>query len=598
MDKYRENGRNHQGFRTIWTYREEMKREGYIVLLVILLTASITSCENKIVPAAIKSSKEYDSVKFDYFFVEAVKLKVMGNAGEALKFFEQCLKINPESSASYYQMAQIVIASGNVRNGKEYLKKAIEIDPGNLWYLMMLAGTYYQEEKLDSAIIYYEMAVNNYPEKEDMKLTLANLYSENKKYEKANIIFESLDRKYGINQSSTAGLIKNLIWAERYDEAETKTKLLLKEYPDEILFNGLLAEIYRGKGEPEKAMEVYDGLLERNPDNPETQLSLCDFLITEKKYDDLFMLLNRVILNDQVLREDKISLFAKLIGTTELLEENSNKLYLALMVLEAKYKNDQIIQLLRPELLTEEKKYNESASRLEEIIKGQPENYYAWERLLLVYLDAGEFKKLEERGKECATKFNRSFLAKILYATGASENKNYETALEELRKADILAGDNRELKMQVLSIKADVLYRMRDLESAFRTFEEAIKTDREDITILNNYAYYLAEQNLRLKEAEEMAKKVIETEKDNNTYLDTYGWVLFKRGKVKEAEKVFEEILSSGKESDAEYFEHYGYILKKRKKCREAILNWNSALKMDSTKTNLIKEIENCRSAH
>ena len=95
-----------------------------------------------------------------------------------------------------------------------------------------------------------------------------------------------------------------------------------------------------------------------------------------------------------------------------------------------------------------------------------------------------------------------------------------------------------------------------------------------------------------------MAKKVIETEKDNNTYLDTYGWILFKRGKVKEAEKVFEEILSSGKEPDAEYFEHYGYILKKRKKCREAILNWNSALKMDSTKTNLIKEIENCRSAH
>ena len=189
-------------------------------------------------------------------------------------------------------------------------------------------------------------------------------------------------------------------------------------------------------------------------------------------------------------------------------------------------------------------------------------------------------------------------MAKILYATGASENKNYETALEELRKADILAGDNRELKMQVLSIKADVLYRMRDLDRAFRTFDEAIKTDREDITILNNYAYYLAEQNLRLKEAEEMAKKVIETEKDNNTYLDTYGWVLFKRGKVKEAEKVFEEILRSGKESDAEYFEHYGYILKKRRKCREAILNWNSALKMDSTKTNLIREIENCRSAH
>ena len=48
---------------------------------------------------------------------------------------------------------------------------------------------------------------------------------------------------------------------------------------------------------------------------------------------------------------------------------------------------------------------------------------------------------------------------------------------------------------------------------------------------MNNYAYYLAEQNMKLKEAEEMARKVIEKEKDNTTYLDTYGWVLYKRGK-------------------------------------------------------------------
>ena len=39
-------------------------------------------------------------------------------------------------------------------------------------------------------------------------------------------------------------------------------------------YNGLLAEIYRGKGENEKALEVYNQLLERNPDNPQIQLSL------------------------------------------------------------------------------------------------------------------------------------------------------------------------------------------------------------------------------------------------------------------------------------------------------------------------------------
>ena len=59
---------------------------------------------------------------------------------------------------------------------------------------------------------------------------------------------------------------------------------------------------------------------------------------------------------------------------------------IALMVLEANYKDDDIIPLLRPELLIKQEKLDEASIRLEEIIKVKPENYYAWEKLLLVYL--------------------------------------------------------------------------------------------------------------------------------------------------------------------------------------------------------------------
>ena len=63
-------------------------------------------------------------------------------------------------------------------------------------------------------------------------------------------------------------------------------------------------------------------------------------------------------------------------------------------------------------------------------------------------------KILKQREKICATGFNRSFLAKLLYATGASENKNYDIALEELRKAAILAGNNKEIYVAGIIIKS------------------------------------------------------------------------------------------------------------------------------------------------
>jgi Tfp pilus assembly protein PilF len=183
----------------------------------------------------------------------------------------------------------------------------------------------------------------------------------------------------------------------------------------------------------------------------------------------------------------------------------------------------------------------------------------------------------------------------MLFATGALENEDFDVALEELRKADILAGDNRELKLQILTMRADVHYRSRNYDEAFSTYEEALKMDDSDLTLMNNYAYYLAEQNMNLKEAEEMAKTVISKETGNNTFLDTYAWVLYKRGKAREASRIMEKIINSGEAEDAEYYEHYGYILKSMKKCREAVVNFEKAVSLDETKLNLKEEIENCK---
>jgi Tfp pilus assembly protein PilF len=278
----------------------------------------------------------------------------------------------------------------------------------------------------------------------------------------------------------------------------------------------------------------------------------------------------------------------------DLVEKSSDELLISMMVFEANYKDDNIIPLLRPDLFIKLGKLDEAEDRLEEIIKEKPDNYFAWEKLLLILNQKKDYKNLMIKGGECATKFNRSFLAKILYANGALETKNFDIALEELRKAEILAGDNKEFITQVLTMRADVYYRMKDFIRAFETFEAAIKKNGDDLTVINNYAYYLAEQNSNLKEAEEMARKVIETEKNNSTYLDTYAWVLYKRGKFKEAAKIMEGIINSGEAPNAEWYEHYGFILSKQHNCVKAIETWNYALKLDSTKVNLKEEINNC----
>ncbi len=562
-------------------------------MFFLMASIILASCNKKIIPG-LKAGKEYDMAGFDYLYVEAVKQKLTGNLGDALKYFEQCIIINPESDASYYQMAQIVLNNGDMKNGKKYIKRAIEIQPGNLWYNMFLAGIYNQQNNIDSAIICFERAAKAYPEKEDLQISLARLYTQNKNFDKARSILNQFDNKYGVNEKTTLTLIENLLAEGKGKEALGKIQQLLAQKPDDIVYNGYLAEIYRSDGENQKAKDVYKQLIERNPDNPGIQMSLCDFLLSQKSYDELFDLLNIVFISPRINREEKISLMSELIVNKDIIKSYGKKMEMAIMILEANYQEDDIIILLRPEFLQNEKKTLEAASRLEEIIKERPENYYAWEKLLLVYYDLKDFSKLEKSGEECATRFNRSIIAKILYANAAMENEHFDIALEELRKADILAGDSKDMKLQVLTLKADIYYRMKNFAEAFKEYDDALKLDDSDLTVMNNYAYYLAEQNMNLREAEKMAKVVTEKDKENITFLDTYAWVLYKRGKAKEANKIMEKIVSSEDNEDAEYFEHYGYILKKLGKCRDAVKSWQKAISLDESKTNLNKEIENC----
>lgn len=566
-------------------------------LLLLFSLAVFSACNRNVVPGlgSSKEGKFFDEATFNYYYADAIRYKLLGNAGEALKNFMMCLKVNPSSDASYYQMAQIVLNKGDVQNGKRYLNEAIRINPGNLWYLMTLAGLYYEEKNIDSAIYCYEKAVSLYPERDNLQLSLGSLYAENSEFPKARNIFAAIDRKLGVNETSTLALAKVLISEKNFKDAKEKVIELLKQNPDEIECNAILAECYRGEDDNEKAREVYNQLIERNPDNPQIQLSLLDFLLAEKKYEEVLELLNIVILNNKVSREEKISIVAGLIENEPLVQKLGTNLEVAIMVLEANYENDNLIVLMRPELLEKLNKKPDAVKRLEEIIGRWPDNYFAWEKLLLLYYDLKSFDKLFERGEQCATKFNRSFIAKVLYASAALEQEKFDIAGEELRKATILAGDNKEMLLQVLVMQAEVKYRIKDFSGAFETFDIALKYNSEDLTILNNYAYYLAEQNVRLKDAEMMSAIVVGKDKSNTTFLDTYAWVLFKRGKAKEAAKIMERIINSGEKEDAEWFEHYGYILKKLGKCKDATEKWEKAITIDPEKKSLLKEIETCK---
>jgi tetratricopeptide (TPR) repeat protein len=554
----------------------------------------LVSCSKSLSPyGGTKISKQEAEARYDYYYVEGIRNKLTGTLSTAVSLFEECIRIAPERDGAYYQIGQIAYATGNYENAKKYAVNALKLSR-NLWYYMLVANIYYQTGIIDSAILVYEEAEVIFPENNDIKYALGNFYFEAGQFEDAVRVYKFLDDKYGMSGSSAIPLIQSMIKLGKIQEAEEKLLLMIEIFPDDNTYGGLLAELYRDQGDLEKAAEVYNRLVVGTPDDPRVLSSLMDFYRKGSNYRELFGLLNSVAFNSQLTPEEKISIFAILLDDKEIIENYGNEYEMSLLVLEASHPESPIIHLLKPELYQLTGRQKDAMVNLETFIMKWPDIYYAYEKLLLLYLGAKDWEKMYAVSSSAVRKFNTAILPRLLNAAAAVEIGFYDEALEQLKKVRMLSNDNKELIIQILATEADAYYRKGEAEQAFKKFSEALELAPNDNLVLNNYAYFLAEKNTRLKDAQKMIEVVILSEPDNNTYLDTQAWVYFKQRKYRKAEAVMLRILGTEDNSDATYYEHYGYILKSMKRCEEAIIFWNKALEIDDSKENLKEEIEKC----
>lgn len=147
----------------------------------------------------------------------------------------------------------------------------------------------------------------------------------------------------------------------------------------------------------------------------------------------------------------------------------------------------------------------------------------------------------------------------------------------------------------------DVRYSLSSVHNAMGKPEEAeeqllliLKSDPNDATANNDLAYYWADRNKNLDEAERMVRKAIEldkqqrnagtsvdadADKENAAYVDSLGWVLFRKGKLDEAKKELEKasLLPHG-EDDPVVWDHLGDVYYKLKQPGQAVESWKKAM--------------------
>ncbi|MRR21424.1 hypothetical protein EG830_00385 [bacterium] len=565
-----------------------------IVFLIIIIIVAAGCNRKSAISVSDSGETALSDSRYDYLLAEALRQKYVGDISEAARLLEKCIETDRTRAVPYFELAQIYSAAGLGDKSLKYASTAARLEPGNYWYQLAAGSLFTQYQQKDSALVYFTRAIKADSHAVEVNSILAGLYAEMGEADKADSLFRVLDNEGALSDDMFLMMISGLIVKGDLDEAARRTEKLIDKEPGEMRYKALLADIYFEDGKEEKSDSIYKEIITREPDNIETQLLYLMNLVYKKEYSGITVFLNNVFESEVVERERKVAVAGRLISDTAFVTENSESIGESLKILEKKYPADEEILSLRPGMYETAGRNDDAIERYEELLKTVRPGFYFSERLILLYAGKREYRKLYDLAAVYSRENNRSILGKVYYAIAAMELKEYEVADSELKKALILAGNNDELKVQILSMMGDLKYRTKDYDSAYSFYEEALQIAPDETMLLNNYAYFLAEGDRDLKKALKMAERVMEKEGDNETYIDTYAWVLYKLGRYKDAHREMMRIFEKEGERDPEVLEHMGYIVKELNKCHEAVAYWRSALEKDSTKTYLEEEIKKC----
>lgn len=517
--------------------------------------------------------------KYDYYFLESVRLKMAGKYDAAFCMLQHCLAMNPQAASAMYELAQYYITLRQPKAAMAVLEKAVQYDPGNYWYAQGLANLYMQQNMADKATTLLEDMVERFADKTDPLYNLLDNYNRAGEYAKAIGILERMEQRMGKNEQ--VSMEKFRIYLQKGDnkKAIEEIESLAEEYPKDLRYRVLLGDTYMQNDKREKALALYRDVLAEEPDNAMALYSMATYY-KETGHDELYMQqMDTLLLNRKVDTDTKLAVMRQFIVENERTGGDSTAVIgLFDRILEQDPDDDQM-PMLYVQYLMSKGMEKETIPVLGLLLDIDPTNTAARLTLLGEAVrneDYEEVTRLCEAGMETnPDRLEFYFYLAIAYNQAGRTEETIDVCHKALGKAT--EKSDKQVLSDFYTIIGDAHYSMRQPEEAFAAYDSSLVYNPANYMALNNYAYYLSLERRDLDKAEEMSYKTIKAEPGNGTYLDTYAWILFEKGSYSEARIYIDDAMLTEEGQSAGIIEHGGDIYYMTGDTDKAVELWEKA---------------------
>lgn len=358
--------------------------------------------------------------RFQELFFEALKQKSIENYDRSVEALLKCIALDDSQSVLYYELGRNYIRLKNFGAAEDALKKAVDKQPDNEWYLDALYGLYIQQKDYDKAIKALKQLVSYHP---DYKEDLAAMYITVKKYNNALKLLDELDEELGI--SFTRDHMRNQIY-EITGRKKDQIKNLEKRVDDNPnKETNYLALIYRysENNEKEKAFETAKELLKVNPNSQLVHLALYKFYLEDNNAEKAIESMKIVVRSSQIKPEAKLKVLSDFVAFVSKNPQYEPELVEATVLINDVKDAKPFIELAQYYLIQKNKP--KALQYYEQALSIEKDNFSVLRNILLLHVD---LKQYDEADKKCKIALNKYPAQPILYLIDG-------VALNNLKKA-------------------------------------------------------------------------------------------------------------------------------------------------------------------
>ncbi len=522
-----------------------------------------------------------DSLRFKIYYFEAIKQQTSGNFDAAYDLLQHCLTINPNAAEAYFMLS---FYDGILKNDSAALadvKKASELNPANNAYLERLGAGYFSINNLAEATKAYEKLAKNSPERSDVLDILAQLYGRQKDYDKMLDVLERMETLEGANEDLTLAKMRVYSLQGKKQEEFNELKSMAAKYPNDMNYRVMMGNWLLQNGKADEAYRQYAEVLQAEPENTNARMSMIDYYRTTQQPLRADSLQEALLVSTKTPTDSKIVLIRQAVAESEQQGGDSSKVLNLFKKILAQPQETSDMAELYAAYMTLKKMPQDSISKvLETVLAISPDN--AGARLQLIQAEWGEqdFDRVAELSRQ-AIDYNPDEMA-FYYFLGLAyvQKDDDDSALDALRRgvSQINKQSNKDLVSDFYAIMGDILHDKGLAEEAYAAYDSCLQWKDDNLGCLNNYAYYLSEENRELAKAEQMSYRTVQAEPDNATFLDTYAWILFKRKKYAEAMQYINMAVDNDTTKSTVIIEHAGDIHAVNGDTDGAVKFWQQAL--------------------